>query len=68
MIQKQTLSKETQNLFMELVKIELSSYKKNSLNMISNTIKFYAQLVPFNVVSLNYLITLCNNNEIKIKN
>lgn len=61
----QKLSKEAQNLFVELVNINLSSYKKVSLNMIANTIKFYSELLPFKNVSENYLITLCHNKGIK---
>jgi hypothetical protein len=66
-VKHQTLSTEAQNLFVELVKIELSNYKKNSLNMISNTIQFYSNLIPFNNVSFNYLVTLCHNKGIKAK-
>jgi hypothetical protein len=61
----QELSKEAQNLFVELVNINLSSYKKVSLNMIANTIKFYSELLPFKNVSENYLTTLCHNKGIK---
>ena len=64
-VQTQKLSTEAQNLFVELVKINLKSYKKVSLNMISNTIKFYSNMIPFNNVSENYLITLCHNKGIK---
>ena len=64
-VQTQKLSTETQNLFVELVTINLKSYKKVSLNMISNTIKFYSNMIPFNNVSENYLITLCHNKGIK---
>ena len=57
-VQTQKLSTETQNLFVELVTINLKSYKKVSLNMISNTIKFYSNMIAFNNVYDNYLITL----------
>jgi hypothetical protein len=67
-VKTQKLSTEAQNLFVELVTINLNSYAKVSFNMLSNTIKFYSQLVPFNNVSENYLMTLCNNKGIKIKN
>jgi len=67
-VKTQKLSTEAQNLFVELVTINLNSYSKVTFNMLSNTIKFYSQLVPFNNVSENYLITLCNNKGIKIKN
>ena len=66
-VKTQKLSVEAQNLFIELVTINLSDYKKLSLNMISNTIKFYSNMIPFNNVSENYLITLCYNKGIKVK-
>ena len=64
-VKTQTLSNEVQNLFVELVTIELSSFKNVTMNMLSNTIKFYAELKPFNTVSLNYLSTLCHNKGLK---
>lgn len=64
-VKTQKLSNEAQNLFVELVTINLSSYKKVSFNMIENTIKFYSSLFPFSNVSENYLITLCYNKGIK---
>lgn len=66
-VKAQKLSIEVQNLFIELVTINLSSFEKVSFNMISNTIKFYSELLPFSTVSENYLITLCYNNGIKTK-
>ena len=66
-VKTQKLSVEAQNLFIELVTINLNDYKKLSLNMISNTIKFYSNMIPFNNVSENYLITLCYNKGIKVK-
>jgi hypothetical protein len=66
-VKTQKLSVEAQNLFVELVEINLNNYKKLSLNMISNTIKFYSNMIPFNNVSENYLITLCYNKDIKVK-
>ena len=66
-VKTQKLSTEAQNLFIELVTINLNSYSKVTFNMISNTIKFYSELIPFNNVSENYLITLCYNKGIKTK-
>ena len=66
-VKTQKLSVEAQNLFVELVTISLNDFKKVSLNMISNTIKFYSEMVPFNTVSENYLITLCHNKGIRVK-
>lgn len=64
-VKTQKLSNEAQNLFVELVKISLSKYKKVTLNMVANNIQFYANLTPFNSVSLNYLTTLCHNKGVK---
>jgi hypothetical protein len=66
-VKTQKLSNEAQNLFFELVTINLNAYKKTNLNMVANAITFYSQLTPFNNVSENYLITLCCNKGIKIK-
>jgi len=66
-VKTQKLSTEAQNLFVQLVTINLSAYKKTNLNMITNAIQFYSQLTPCNNVSENYLITLCCNNGIKTK-
>jgi hypothetical protein len=66
-VKTQTLSKEAQNLFIKLVRIQLSGYKKTSLNMVLGTIEFYSKYIPFNKVSVNYLVTLCHNNGIKAK-
>ena len=66
-VKHQTLSTEAQNLFVELVNIELSNYKRTSLNMVLGTIQFYSNLTPFNNVSFNYLATLCHNKGIKAK-
>ena len=66
-VKTEKLSTELQNLFIELVNINLSSFEKININMISNTIKFYSELIPFNNVSENYLTTLCFNKGIKTK-
>jgi hypothetical protein len=66
-VKVQTLSTEAQNLFVELVNIELSKYARVSVNMLSNTIQFFSQLLPFNTVSENYLITLCHNKGVKVR-
>ena len=66
-ITTQKLSTEAQNLFVELVNVNLNSYSKVTLNMISNTIHTYANLIPFNSVSINYLTTLCHNKGVKCK-
>ena len=52
------------NLFIELVKIELSNYELISDNIRFNTIKFYAEMIPFNNIPLSEWILICNENQI----
>ena len=52
-------------LFVELVKIELSNYKKLNENMVANTIQHFANMLPFNGVSLEQWYCICSNNGIK---
>lgn len=65
-VKPQELSIEAQNLFIELVNINLRGYKKVNYNMLANAVFFYSYYTPFNNVSFNYLLTLCNNKGIKI--
>lgn len=67
-LKPQELSNEAQELFIELVNIHLRGYKKVNYNMLANTVFFYSWLIPFNNVTFNYLITLCQNKGIKINN
>ena len=64
-VRTQGLSNELNNLLVELVTIELSSFTNVTMNMLSNEIKFYSELTPFNTVSINYLSTLCHNKGLK---
>jgi hypothetical protein len=52
-------------LFVELVKAELSNYKKISENMVSNTIQFFSEMYPFNKVSIEEWYCICSANGIK---
>lgn len=52
-------------LFVELVKIELSNYGKVSMNMVANTIQFYANMKPFNTISIEQWHCICSANNIK---
>ena len=52
-------------LFVELVKVELSNYKKVSKNMVANTIKHFAEMKPFNTVSIEQWHCICSANKIK---
>jgi len=53
------------SLFVEVVKIELSSYKRVSENMLKNTIQFYAEMMPFNTISIEEWYCICSANNIK---
>jgi hypothetical protein len=41
-----------ENLFIECIKIELSAYANVSLNILANTIQYYAGLGGFNTKSI----------------
>jgi hypothetical protein len=43
-----------ENLFIECIKIELSAYANVSLNILANTIQYYAGLGGFNTKSIEY--------------
>ena len=58
-------SQTLQNLFVELVKIELSNYKRVTLNMVANTIKFYSEMAGFNKYASEYWQTVCSANGVK---
>ena len=61
-------SKELNNLFTEVVKIELSNYESISLNMLRNTIQHFASLKPFDNWNMIYWSTICHNAGIKYNN
>lgn len=52
-------------LFVELVKVELSNYKRVSKNMVANTIMHYAEMTPFNNVSIEKWHCECSASGIK---
>jgi hypothetical protein len=54
-----------ENLFVELVKIELSNYKSLSKNMVSNTIKHFAGFAPFSTVSIEQWHCVCSASGVK---
>jgi len=58
-------SKNLQNLFVELVKIELSKYEKTTLNMVANIIKFYAEMDGFNQCNIVYWHCVCGAHNVK---
>jgi hypothetical protein len=53
------------SLFVELVKIELSNYKKVSANMVANTIQHFAEMTPFNETSIEQWHCICSANGVK---
>lgn len=57
--------KKVNALFVELVKVELSNYKKVSKNIVANTIQHFAEMVPFNKVSIEQWHCICSANNIK---
>jgi hypothetical protein len=52
-------------LFVELVKIELSKYEKLSKIIVANTIQYYAEMTPFNEISIEQWHCICSSNGIK---
>jgi hypothetical protein len=52
-------------LFVEVVKIELSSYTKLSKNMVANTIQHFAEMTPFNKISIEQWHCICSANGVK---
>jgi hypothetical protein len=52
-------------LFVEVVKIELSNDKRVSENMVKNTIQHFAEMVPFNTISIEQWYCICSANGIK---
>ena len=52
-------------LFVEVVKANLSKYETVSANMVANTIQHFAQMTPFNKISIEQWYCICNNNGVK---
>ena len=53
------------SLFVEVVKASLSQNAKNTANTVSNTIKHFAELKPFNTISLEQWYCICSTSGIK---
>lgn len=53
------------SLFVEVVKASLSENAKNTSSMVDNTIKHFAQLTPFNTISLHQWYCICSANGVK---
>ena len=52
-------------LFVEVVKIELSNYKKLSKNIVANTIQHFAEMKPFDKISIEQWYCICSANGVK---
>lgn len=53
------------SLFVELVKIELSRYKIKNINMLANTIQYFAEMTPFSCISIEEWYCICSANGVK---
>jgi hypothetical protein len=53
------------SLFVEVVKASLSQNVKNSANMVANTIQHFAQMKPFNTISIEQWYCICSANGVK---
>ena len=53
------------SLFVEVVKASLSQNVKNSANMVANTIQHFAQMKPFNTISIEQWYSICSANGVK---
>lgn len=53
------------SLFVEVVNASLSQNANNTLNMVANTIQHFAQLKPFNTISLHQWHCICSANGVK---
>jgi hypothetical protein len=62
---KNQASTQLQQLFVELVKIELSNYKNVTSNMLSNTIQFYANMNSFSMFKIEFWHCVASANNIK---
>ena len=59
--------KDTKNLkalFVEVVKASLSQNVRNNANMVGNTIQHFAELKPFNTISLEQWYSICSANGV----
>jgi hypothetical protein len=53
------------SLFVEVVKASLSQNVKNSANMVANTIQHFAEMKPFNTISIEQWYSICSANGVK---
>ena len=53
------------SLFVEVVKSSLSQNAKNNANMVANTVKHFAELTPFNTISIEQWYSICSANGVK---
>jgi len=60
-----TPSTELQDLFVDLVKTQLPSNSKISLEIVRMTIQHFAEMLPFNQTGIEYWQTLCSTKGIK---
>lgn len=58
-------SKELISLFVECVNAQLPKDSKVSLNIVANTIQYFANMAGFNKFPLFYWQTVCSANGIK---
>jgi hypothetical protein len=54
-----------ESLFVEVVKSSLSQNAKNNANMVANTVKHFAELTPFNTISIEQWYCVCSANGVK---
>ena len=59
--------KTLESLFVELVNCELSKFKIVSENMLNNIIQYFAEIKPFNTISLDEWGLIYSNSNDKIK-
>ena len=52
------------SLFVEVVKASLSKNARNNDNMVGNTIKHFAELKPFNTISIAQWYCICSSNGV----
>lgn len=52
-------------LFVEVVKIELSNYERISKNMVASTIKYFAEMTPFNMLPIEQWHCICSAAGVK---
>lgn len=55
-------------LFVEVVKASLSQNAKNTSTIVGNTIKHFAQLTPFNTISIEQWYCICSSQGVKFSN